>query len=232
MSDRNKPNSGNLVRAGQGDLRPVAAANPLVSRGIAEVAKMQGLPNVADGASHPFDIRQTALYQKALRYLRFMLRVKEARQATLPPHLQANTSTKEENSSIKLGEPDVTPLSLGFEILGGPIGRLIERNTTIPTSKKEIFSTVEDNQTAMTVKVYLGDRAIAADNHLLAIIKFENIPPAPRGVEQIEATFHIDVNGILEVSAKHVGTGEPVNANIEWRSEGLSRNEEGRLNAE
>ena len=112
------------------------------------------------------------------------------------------------------------------------MGRLIKRNTAIPTSKKEIFSTVEDNQTAMTVKVYLGDRAIAADNHLLAIIKFENIPPAPRGVEQIEATFHIDVNGILEVSAKHVGTGEPVNANIEWRSEGLSRNEEGRLNAE
>ena len=126
----------------------------------------------------------------------------------------------------------MTPLSLEFEILGGPMGRLIKRNTAIPTSKKEIFSTVEDNQAAMTVKVYLGERAITADNHLLAVIKFENIPRAPRGVQQIEATFHIDVNGILGVSAKEVGTGDPVKANIEWQSEGLSKNEEERLNGE
>ncbi|NLA58621.1 MAG: molecular chaperone DnaK [Firmicutes bacterium] len=103
---------------------------------------------------------------------------------------------------------DVTPLSLGIETLGGVMTVLIERNTTIPTSKKQIFSTAADNQTAVDIHVLQGERPMAADNITLGRFQLTGIPPAPRGVPQIEVTFDIDVNGIVNVSAKDLGTGK------------------------
>jgi len=119
---------------------------------------------------------------------------------------------------------DVTPLSLGIETLGGIMTRLVERNTTIPTERKQIFSTAEDNQTAVTIKVYQGERQMAADNRLLGMFNLEGIPPAPRGVPQIEVKFDIDANGILNVSAKDLGTGKEQTVRIE-QSSGLTEEE-------
>ncbi len=103
---------------------------------------------------------------------------------------------------------DVTPLSLGIETLGGVFTRLIERNTTIPTKKSQIFSTADDGQTAVTIKVFQGEREMAADNKLLGQFDLMGIPPAPRGVPQIEVTFDIDANGIVSVQAKDKATGK------------------------
>jgi molecular chaperone DnaK len=103
---------------------------------------------------------------------------------------------------------DVTPLSLGVETLGGIMTKLIDRNTTIPTRKSEIFSTAENSQTAVDIKVYQGEREMAADNMLLGQFRLEGIPPAPRGMPQIEVTFDIDANGILNVSARDKATGK------------------------
>lgn len=123
---------------------------------------------------------------------------------------------------------DVTPLSLGIETLGGVMTKLIERNTTIPTKKAEIFTTAADNQTAVTVKVLQGEREMAADNRLLGIFNLEGIPPAPRGVPQIEVTFDIDANGILHVSAKDLGTTKEQKIRIEAAST-LNKDEVERL---
>ena len=119
---------------------------------------------------------------------------------------------------------DVTPLSLGIETLGGVMTRLVERNTTIPTEKSQVFSTADDNQTAVTIKVYQGEREMAADNRLLGQFNLEGIPLAPRGVPQIEVTFDIDANGIVSVKAKDKGTGKEQKVTIE-QSSGLSDEE-------
>jgi molecular chaperone DnaK len=118
----------------------------------------------------------------------------------------------------------VTPLSLGPETEGGIKTVLIERNTTIPVEKKETFSTAADNQTAVTVRVFQGERKMAGDNRLLGQFNLDGIPPAPRGVPQIEVTFDIDVNGILNVSAKDLGTGKAQTVRIE-ESSGLSEDQ-------
>ncbi|WP_205481526.1 molecular chaperone DnaK [Sphingomonas arenae] len=119
---------------------------------------------------------------------------------------------------------DVTPLSLGIETLGGVFTRMIDRNTTIPTKKSQVFSTADDNQNAVTIRVFQGEREMAADNKMLGQFDLVGIPPAPRGVPQIEVTFDIDANGIVNVSAKDKGTGKEQQIRIQ-ASGGLSDND-------
>ncbi|MGD0283162.1 MAG: molecular chaperone DnaK [Dissulfurispiraceae bacterium] len=119
---------------------------------------------------------------------------------------------------------DVTPLSLGIETLGGIFTKIIERNTTIPTKKSQVFSTASDSQPAVTIKIHQGEREMAVDNKLLGVFELVGIPPAPRGVPQIEVTFDIDANGILHVSAKDLGTGKEQSIRI-TASSGLSDEE-------
>jgi molecular chaperone DnaK len=119
---------------------------------------------------------------------------------------------------------DVTPLSLGIETLGGVFTRLIERNTTIPTRKSEVFSTASDSQTSVEIKVYQGERAMAADNKMLGVFQLVGIPPAPRGIPQVEVTFDIDANGILNVTAKDKATNNEQKITI-TSSSGLAKDE-------
>jgi len=119
---------------------------------------------------------------------------------------------------------DVTPLSLGIETMGGVFTKLIERNTTIPTRKSEVFSTAADNQSSVEIKVFQGERALAKDNRMLGVFQLGNIPPAPRGMPQIEVTFDIDANGILNVTAKDRGTNNEQKITI-TSSSGLSKDE-------
>ncbi|MDB5689769.1 MAG: chaperone protein DnaK, partial [Sphingomonas bacterium] len=116
---------------------------------------------------------------------------------------------------------DVTPLSLGIETLGGVFTRMIDRNTTIPTKKSQTYSTADDNQNAVTIRVFQGEREMAADNKMLGQFDLIGIPPAPRGVPQIEVTFDIDANGIVNVHAKDKGTGKEQQIKIQ-ASGGLS----------
>jgi molecular chaperone DnaK len=126
---------------------------------------------------------------------------------------------------------DVTPLSLGIETLGGVFTRLIERNTTIPTRKSEIFSTASDSQPAVEIHVLQGERPMSRDNKPIGKFHLTDIPPAPRGVPQIEVTFDIDANGILHVSAKDLGTGKEQKITI-TASSGLSKDEIDRMRKE
>jgi molecular chaperone DnaK len=126
---------------------------------------------------------------------------------------------------------DVTPLTLGIETEGGVMTVLVERNTTIPTEKKQVFSTAADNQTAVTIQVYQGERKMAHDNRLLGKFDLSGLPPAPRGVPQIEVKFDIDQNGILNVSAKDLGTGKSSNVEIK-ESSGLSNDEIRKMQAD
>ena len=119
---------------------------------------------------------------------------------------------------------DVTPLSLGIETLGGVFTKLIEKNTTIPTRKSQIFSTAQDNQTAVTIRVFQGEREMAADNKLLGQFDLIGIPPAPRGMPQVEVTFDIDANGIVNVHAKDLGTNKEQSIKI-TASSGLNEEE-------
>ena len=119
---------------------------------------------------------------------------------------------------------DVTPLSLGIETMGGVFTKLIERNTTIPTRKSETFSTAADSQTSVEIKVYQGERTLARDNRMLGVFQLVGIPPAPRGVPQIEVTFNIDANGILNVLAKDKATNNEQKITI-TSSSGLSKEE-------
>ncbi|HEV7230596.1 MAG TPA: Hsp70 family protein, partial [Bacteroidia bacterium] len=126
---------------------------------------------------------------------------------------------------------DVTPLSLGIETMGGVFTKLIESNTTIPTKKSETFSTASDNQPSVQIVVYQGERPMARDNRKLGEFNLDGIPPAPRGVPQVEVTFDIDANGILQVSAKDKATGKSHNIRIEAKS-GLSQEEIERMKRE
>jgi molecular chaperone DnaK len=119
---------------------------------------------------------------------------------------------------------DVTPLSLGIETLGGVATKLIERNTTIPTSKSETFSTAADNQNSVEIHVVQGEREMVSDNKSLGRFVLDGIPPAPRGVPQVEVTFNLDANGILNVTAKDKGTGKEQTITIQ-NSSGLSKEE-------
>ena len=123
---------------------------------------------------------------------------------------------------------DVTPLTLGVETLGGVMTKMIERNTTIPTRKAEIFSTASENQNSVEIRVHQGERGMARDNRLLGVFQLVGIPPAPRGIPQIEVTFDIDANGILNVQAKDLGTGKEQKITI-TSSSGLSKDEVARM---
>src|ERR671922_26970 len=152
-------------------------------------------------------------------------RLKEAAEkAKIELSSAATTEINQPFITARMEGGTTTPLSLGIETLGGVFTRMIDRNTTIPTKKSQVFSTAEDNQNAVTIRVFQGEREMAADNKLLGQFDLVGIPPAPRGVPQIEVTFDIDANGIVHVGAKDLGTGKEQSIKI-TASSGLSEDE-------
>ena len=193
---------------------------------------------LADAKLRPQDLNEVVLVGGATRMpmvqelVRRLTAGKEPNKGVNPDEVVAVGAAIQ--ASVLAGETkevlllDVTPLSLGVETLGGVMTTLIPRNTTIPTRKTEVFSTAEDGQTAVDVKVYQGERPLAADNMLLGQFRLEGIPPAPRGVPQIEVTFDIDANGILNVAARDKATGKEQKITI-TASTNLSKQDVDRL---
>ncbi len=195
---------------------------------------------LADAGLKPSDIDEVVLVGGSTRIPRIQQLVKdyfgkEPHKGVNPDEVVAIGAAIQ--GSVLAGERDdvllldVTPLSLGIETEGGIFTKLVERNTTIPTEKKQIFSTAEDNQSAVTVAVYQGERPMARDNRLLGQFNLEGIAPAPRGVPQIEVKFDIDANGILNVSAKDLTSGKEASVRIE-QSSGLTEEEIKRMQKE
>jgi molecular chaperone DnaK len=191
-----------------------------------------------DAAYKPSDIEEVVLVGGMTRVPRVQAMVKEifgreGHKGVNPDEVVA-VGAAIQGAQLMLGSKsevlllDVTPLSLGIETLGGVMTKLIERNTTIPAVKKQVFSTAEDSQPAVTIRVFQGEREMAADNRLLGQFNLEDIPLAPRGVPQIEVAFDIDANGILHVSAKDLGTGKEKKIRIE-SSSGLNQTEVERM---
>jgi molecular chaperone DnaK len=206
--------------------------------GLIERCKTPVLQALKDAGYKPGDIDEVVLVGGMTRMPRVQQLVKEifgkeGHKGVNPDEVVA-VGAAIQGAQLMLGAKsdvlllDVTPLSLGIETLGGVMTKLVEKNTTIPTRKSEIFSTAEDNQRAVTVQVFQGERAMAADNRLLGRFNLEGIDPAPRGMPQIEVTFDIDANGILNVSATDKKTGKEAKIRIE-SSSGLSKEEVDRM---
>jgi molecular chaperone DnaK len=202
--------------------------------GLIERCKGPVLTALKDAGYKPSDIDEVVLVGGMTRMPRVQQLVKEifgkeGHKGVNPDEVVA-VGAAIQGAQLLLGSKsevlllDVTPLSLGIETLGGVFTKLIDKNTTIPTTKKETFSTADDNQTAVTVQVFQGERAMAADNRLLGRFNLEGIEPAPRGLPKIEVTFDIDANGILQVSAKDQKTSKEAKIRIE-SSSGLSKDE-------
>ena len=205
-----------------------------ITSGLIERCKTPVLQALKDAGYKPSDIDEVVLVGGMTRMPRVQQLVKEVfgkegHKGVNPDEVVA-VGAAIQGAQLLLGAKsevlllDVTPLSLGIETLGGVFTKLIERNTTIPSRKSETFSTADDNQKAVTVQVFQGERPMAADNRLLGRFNLEDLDPAPRGQPQIEVTFDIDANGILNVSAKDKKTGKEVQRRIE-NSSGLSKEE-------
>jgi molecular chaperone DnaK len=205
-----------------------------ITAGLIERCKTPVLQALKDAGYKPSDIDEVVLVGGMTRMPRVQQLVKEifgkeGHKGVNPDEVVA-VGAAIQGAQLLLGAKsevlllDVTPLSLGIETLGGVFTKLIERNTTIPSRKSETFSTADDNQKAVTVQVFQGERPMANDNRLLGRFNLEGIEPAPRGQPQIEVTFDIDANGILNVSAKDKKTGKEVSQRIE-NSSGLSKDE-------
>jgi molecular chaperone DnaK len=205
-----------------------------LTAGLIERCKGPVLSALRDAGYKPSDIEEIVLVGGMTRMPRVQQLVKEVfgkegHKGVNPDEVVA-IGAAIQGQQLLLGSKsdvlllDVTPLSLGIETLGGVFTKLIERNTTIPKAEKQVFSTADDNQTAVTVRVFQGERPMANDNRLLAQFNLEGIPAAPRGQPQIEVSFDIDANGILNVAAKDSKTGKEVTRRIE-NSSGLSKDE-------
>ena len=191
---------------------------------------------LADAGLNPSQIDEVVLVGGSTRIPKVQQIVKEL--FGREPHKGVNPTSVAVGAAVQAGVLagdvkdllllDVTPLSLGIETLGGVMTTLIPRNTTIPTRKSEIFSTAADNQTSVEVHVLQGERPLARDNRTLGRFHLVGLPPAPRGVPQIEVTFDIDANGIVNVSAKDLGTGKEQKITITATS-GLSKDEVERM---